>query len=54
MYVTDEMSKFTHGEAAVFNAFHIFGSGLWSLWGIALKVYEYEHGIFLKNHLYVS
>jgi hypothetical protein len=31
---------------AVFNAFHVVGSGLWTLWGITLKVYEYEYGMF--------
>jgi hypothetical protein len=24
----------------VFDTFHIVGSGLWKLWGIALKIYE--------------
>ena len=28
-------------------------SGLWTFWGITLKLYEYENGIFL-NYLYVS
>jgi hypothetical protein len=41
MDVTHEMSKFTHGKARLFNAFHIIGSGLWTLWGITLKLYEY-------------
>ena len=42
--VNHEMSKFIHGDAMVFDAFLIIGSGLWTLWGITLKVYEY--GIF--------
>ena len=31
---------------AVFDAFRIVSSGLWTLWGITLKLYEYEYGIF--------
>ena len=27
----------------VFNYFHIIGNGLWTLWGITLKIYEYMH-----------
>ena len=42
--VNHEMSKFIHGEKpAVFDAFHFVGSGLWTLWGITLKVYEYSN-----------
>jgi hypothetical protein len=43
-----EISKFIHGEA-----FHIVGSGLWTLCVITLNVYEFEYGIFL-NYSYVS
>jgi hypothetical protein len=28
-------------KLAVFDAFYIDGSGLWTSWGITLKVYEY-------------
>jgi hypothetical protein len=28
-------------KPAVFDAFHIVGSGQWTLWEITLKVYEY-------------
>jgi hypothetical protein len=28
-------------KPAVFNAFHMVGSGLWMPWWIILKVYEY-------------
>jgi hypothetical protein len=30
-------------KPVVFNTFHIVGSGLWMLWGITLKVYEYAN-----------
>jgi hypothetical protein len=28
-------------KPAVFDSFHIIGSGLWTLWEITLRVYEY-------------
>jgi hypothetical protein len=28
-------------KLAVFDAFHIIGSALWTLWGITMKVYEF-------------
>ena len=51
MDVTLEMSEFIHGEAGGIDTFHIVGSGLWSLWGITLKVYEY--GIFKVLVIYI-
>ena len=50
--VSHETSKFTHDEAA--GGFHLVGSGLWTLWRITLKVYEYVRVRYFLNHLYVS
>ena len=35
-------------KPVVFDAFHIVGSGLRTIWGITVKAYEYEYGIFLN------
>jgi hypothetical protein len=41
-------------KQAVFDAFHIIGSGLWMLRGITLKVYEYIPLWYFINYLYLS
>jgi hypothetical protein len=41
-------------KPAVFDALHIVGSVLWTLWGTTLKVYEYVRVRYFLNYLHVS
>ena len=41
-----DVSRLEQNSHMVFDTFRNVGRGLWTLWGITLKVYEYEYGIF--------
>jgi hypothetical protein len=41
-------------KPAVLYAFYIVGSGLWRLWEVTYKIYEYVKVWYSSNYLYVS